>query len=85
MTLAEQPATGDVDFYFAESLVSQELSRTHGIAFAAEFLAQFAPEIHLAANRLAQLRVWNYPISPQVEPLRTYAMFRHDGLASKPR
>lgn len=60
MTRDERPTAGDsVDFYFAESLVSQELLRTHGLVFATEFLAQFTPEIWGAANSLAQRGRWH--------------------------
>ena len=54
LAAAESP-----DLDFAEFLVSQELLRTHGIFFAAEFLEQFATEISVAACRLAQRHQWN--------------------------
>lgn len=60
MNPPKQLASGEnLDFDFAELLVSQELLRSHGIVFAAEFLEQFATEICLAACRLAQRRQWN--------------------------
>lgn len=60
MTEPGRPMEGDRrDFYLAELLVSQELLRTHGIIFAAEFMEQFAPEIYIAATKLAVRRAWN--------------------------
>lgn len=60
MTRPEQPTDGNrVDVYLAEFLVSEELLRTHGIIFAAEFMEQFAPEIYVAATQLALPRAWD--------------------------
>ena len=65
MTRAEQPENDDrPDIYLAEFLVSQELLRTHGIIFAAEFMEQFAPEIHVAVAKLALRRAWSDSSNP---------------------
>jgi hypothetical protein len=65
MTRPEQPADGDrLNVYLAELLVSQELLRTHGIIFAAEFMDQFAPEICVAATKLALRRAWDNSGNP---------------------
>lgn len=67
MTRPEQPTDRDRrDFYLAELLVAQELLRTHGIIFAEAFMEQFAPEIDIAATKLALRRAWIDSGSPTV-------------------